>query len=247
MSAVLNHLSIQFKMDLRERAILLVFYIIPLIFYAVMGAVFSSINVGTKETLSASMIIFGTTMGAVLGMPGPLITMRESGVLRAYRVNGIPGAAVLLVQACSAFLHLFIVSVIIVFSAPFLFGAAQPQDFGMFFLVLICLLFTNIMIGLLIGVTARSQSSATMLSQAVFMPSLLLSGIMFPASMLPEPFLWLGRVFPATHVMQAFTGLAFGLDTQISPPLALAVCVGIGVLAGGAAFSRCAAMSRALS
>ena len=69
MKAFLNHLRIQFRMDLREKGILLVFYITPLLFYAVMGAVFSSINPATRQTLAASMAIFAVTMGAVLGIP----------------------------------------------------------------------------------------------------------------------------------------------------------------------------------
>ncbi len=237
MSAFLNHLSIQFKMDVREKGTLMTFYLIPLAFYAVMGAVFSSINATTKETLASSMIIFAASMGAILGTPIPLIGMRNSGVLRAYRVNGVPGPAVLLIQSASAFLHLFVVSLLILFSSPLLFGAKLPANFGMFLLVLACLLFTNIMLGLLIGSACRNESESTLFSQAVFLPSLLLSGIMFPATMLPKPLMLLGRVFPATHVMHAFSGLAFGLETPYSPVLALAVCLGIGIAAGAAAFA----------
>ncbi len=245
MNAFLKHLSVQFKMDVREKGTLMTFYIIPLTFFAVMGAVFSSINAASKETLTSSMIIFATTMGAVLGIPIPLIDMRESGVLRAYRVNGIPGPAVLLIQAASAFLHLSVTSLIILITAPILFGASLPKNYGAFFLILICLLFTNIMLGLLIGVTCRSQSSSTMLSQAIFLPSLMLSGIMFPSDMLPKPLMLLGRIFPATHIMQSFSGLAFGLSTQYSPVLALGICVCIGAAAAAFAFGRFHAAGRA--
>ena len=51
-----------------------------------------------------------TTTLECMGTPTPLVQMRESGIIRAFRVNGIPGAATLAVSALSAFLHLLIVS-----------------------------------------------------------------------------------------------------------------------------------------
>ncbi len=231
MKAFFNHLLIQFRMDMREKGTLLTFYAVPLVFYGVMGAVFSSINPDSKQTLAASMAIFAITMGAVLGMPVPLVKLREGGVLRAFEVNGIPGWAVLLTHAFSALMHLSIVALIIYFTAPVLFGAAIPANTPLYFLILSFLLFASIMLGLLLGVTAKNQASATMLSQAVFLPSLLLGGLMFPASMLPEPFLWLGRLYPATHAMQAFRAWAYGQPQEIAPVVSLLVIAAIGCAA----------------
>lgn len=230
MKAFLKYLWIQLKMDLRDKGTLLNFYLVPLVFFFVMGAVFSSINPLMKTTLAASMTIFSITMGAVMGTPIPMVRMRESGTLRAFKVNGIPGTAVLSVQIISAFIHLFIVSVIIYMVSPLAFHSAVPQVSWMYFVILAVFIFASIGIGLLIGVIARGQSFATMLSMAVFMPSLLLSGIMFPASMLPESFLWLGRIFPATHALQAFYGLAYKTKTNMNAYLALCIIAAIGLL-----------------
>ncbi len=244
MNAFLLHLWVQFRMDARERGTLLTFYAVPLIFFVVMGAVFSSINPTAKETLAASMSIFAVTMGAVLGAPIPLVKMRESGVLRAYRVSGVPSRAVLLIQEVSAFFHLLLVSAVIFAAAPLLFGAGLPRDYTGYFIILLIYIFASIALGLLIGVTARSQSMATMLSQAVFLPSLLLSGIMFPASMLPKPLLWLGRIFPATHAMQSFSVLAYHLKANYSGALALGITACSGMLAMGIAVWRFEAAGR---
>jgi len=233
MNAFSKHLLVQFKMDIREHGTLLTYYLVPLVFYLVMGAVFSSINPLAKQTLSATMVIFAITMGAVLGIPAPIVKMRESGVLRAYRVCGIPGWAVLLIHAFSAFLHLLAVSIIIIITAPLFFGASYPQSFPGYFLTLFILLFTSIALGLLIGVVARGQSVATMLSQLIFLPTMMLSGIMFPASMLPAALRVFGHILPATYIMQSFSGLAFRLPTDVDTTLALLIATGIGILASG--------------
>lgn len=231
MNAFMKQLSIQFRMNFRDSNVLLIFYIVPLLFYAVMGAVFSSINPELKQTLASTMVLYAITMGAVLGIPPLLVKMRETGVLRAYRTSGIPGFSVLLSIAISSFLHLAIVSAIISLSAPLLFGADVPGNPAGFTLVLLLVLICSIALGLLIGVTAKSQAIAMMLSQLIFLPSLLLGGIMFPSSLLPRPLMMLGRVFPATYGMQAFQEMAYELKPEIGMQISLPVLALISLAA----------------
>ena len=48
-----------------------------------------------------------------------------------------------------------------------------------------------------------------MFSQLIFLPSLMLSGIMFPTSILPKAFDTVGKIFPATHAMKIMTSNTF--------------------------------------
>lgn len=235
MNAFIQYWLIQFKMDVREKGTLLTYYVIPLVFYLVMGAVFSSINPEAKAMLTGTMTIFAVTMGAVLGLPVPIVNIKEGGVLRAYQVNGIPKWSVLLVHAVSVFFHLLIVSIIILLSAPALFGADLPGNYTAYFTILIVLLFSSIAWGLLIGVFSRGQAMATMLSQAVFLPSLLLSGIMFPAALLPGIFDRIGAFFPATQAMRSFSTLAYYANTVFNGKLALSMLILMGMVAAVAA------------
>lgn len=246
MSAFFHHLWVQFKMDIRERGTLLTYYLVPLVFYFVMSSVFSSINPLAKQTLVATMVIFAVTMGAVLGIPSPIVKMRESGVLRAYRVCGIPGWAVLFIQSVSAFLHLLVVSILIFVTAPLFFGASVPQSFIAYFSILFLLLFASISIGLFIGVLAKSQSVATLLSQAIFLPTMMLAGIMFPASMLPDALRIIGRILPATYIMESFSSLAFGLPIEMDATISLLVVGGIGVLATALTIVKFRAVGKSL-
>jgi len=230
MKALGTHLWVQLQLDVREKGTLLNFYLVPLVFFFVMGAVFASVDPALRAILAASMTVFAVTMGAIMGVPTPLVRMRETGTLRTLRVSGIPRRSVLTVQAVSAFCHLLIVSVVIYVVAPFAFQARVPLAPGLYFTVTAVLLFASIGLGLLIGVAARDQAFATMLSMVVFLPSVLLTGIMFPASMLPQPLQWLSLVFPATYVVQSFDGLAYGLNTSLNPVLSLAIAAGIGLI-----------------
>ncbi|MDW7657271.1 MAG: ABC transporter permease [Bacillota bacterium] len=238
MKQIMTQIWIQLKIDIRDRATLLVYYLVPLLFYFIMGAVFSSINPQITETLGASMAIFAITMGAVLGMPAPIVKLRETGALRSYRVAGIPGWSVLLAQSVSAGLHLLVVSIIIFFTAPLFYGAAWPLQPAVWFAVLLVLLLTSLSLGLLIGVAARSQSVAMMLSQAIFLPTVMFGGIMFPSDMLPPALRMAGRILPATWLMQAFSSGAYRLDTDTGTLPALMISLGIGLIAFGLAVFR---------
>ncbi|QSO45833.1 ABC transporter permease [Alicyclobacillus mengziensis] len=229
MNAFLAYLSLQLKLDVRDRGTLLNFYLVPLLFFFVVGAVFASVNPLTKTTLAASMSVFAVTMGAVMGFPPPLVKLRETGTMRAFAVNGIPGPAVLAVHALSAFVHLLVVATVIGVAAPLVYHASVPNNPSRYAVVLVVLLFASISIGLAIGVTARSQTFTAMFSMLVFLPSLLLSGVMFPTSMLPKILQWVGYIFPATYVLQSFYGWAYHAPTHMNPGVSLLAATIIGM------------------
>lgn len=231
MKAFFKYLRIQFFMDLRDRSTLMSYYLVPIIFFFVIGSVFSAINPFMKATLAASMSIFSITMGAIMGAPIPIVKARESGTLRAFRINGIPDTAVLAVQALSSFLHLLIVSIIIYFFAPLIMHAQIPAYPGAYAALLLLFLCTSVGIGVLIGTVARNQAMSSMLSMLVFLPTVLFSGIMFPVKMLPEDFRWVSLIFPGTHAMQAFIGFAYNSQTDFNPIAAVCVLAGIGIAA----------------
>ena len=97
----------------------------------------------------------------------------------------------------SAFVHLMISCTIIVLLAPILFEAALPAQLPSFFLALALYIIVSLSIGSIFGLVVKSQAKLTMISQLVFLPSIMLSGIMFPIGLLPDLLEAIGRVFPA--------------------------------------------------
>ncbi len=74
----------------------------------------------------------------------------------------------------------------------------------------------------------------------------MLGGIMFPASLLPKTLRALGRLLPATYIMQSFSGFAFRLTTDIDPTLSLLITSAIGVVAAGLTVVRFRAIGKSL-
>ena len=123
MNAFLYSAALQLKLDLRNKGILITYYIVPLIFFGFIGSIFSSINPLAKDTIIQSMSIFAVTMGAIIGSPTPLVALYGSEVKKAYKAANIPLSMPAISNFISAFINLSIVSLIIFFVAPIAFNS----------------------------------------------------------------------------------------------------------------------------
>lgn len=209
MSAFLYGLLLQIRLDLRNKSILLTYYVIPLVFFAFMGAIFSSINPDSKDTLIQSLTIFGVTMGALLGAPLPLVELYGGEIKKAYKVGGIPLFIPAVNNFISGLFHLFVVGIVIYFIGPIAFDAKIPPDAFNYFISLGAFVMVSLAIGTVLGLLVKSQSKLTMFAQLIFLPSLMLSGIMFPVSLLPKVIENAGKIFPATMGFKIMTTGSF--------------------------------------
>lgn len=69
------------------------------------------------------------------------------------------------------------------------------------------LIVANLTLGLLISTRAQSQFQAMQMTFFVFLPSILLSGFMFPFAGMPRVVQWLAEVLPLTHFMRMIRGI----------------------------------------
>jgi ABC-2 type transport system permease protein len=75
------------------------------------------------------------------------------------------------------------------------------------YLAAILLIAANLTLGLMISTGAKSQFQAMQMTFFVFLPSILLSGFMFPFSGMPQPVQWLAEVLPLTHFLRLIRGI----------------------------------------
>ncbi|MCA9960319.1 MAG: ABC transporter permease [Anaerolineales bacterium] len=216
MNALIQHFAFEFRTGIRNKNLLMLNYLFPLGFYLMMGFIMPEINPLFRDTIIPSMVAFAVLAATLLGLPDPLVSAREAGIFRSYKINGIPALAILVIPALTTLLHLVIVAALMVFSAPLLFDAPVAQHWGAFALVFLAFAVASVGIGVLIGVIAPSTRLTVLFSQALFLPSMLLGGMMMPLDMLPEAAGKVARLLPATQAMNAFNGLAMG-GTAVFP------------------------------
>jgi ABC-2 type transport system permease protein len=235
MNAFMTHFSFEFKTGLRNPTLMLMNYLFPLAFYAMMGLVMVQINPGFKEVIIPAMIIFVAMVSSLLGLPGPLVEAREAGVFRSFKINGVPALSILAVPALTTIFHTLIAAVIITTTAGPFFGGALPTSWLNFVLVSLLVVFSLGAMGMLIGVVAEGSRSVTLLGQAIFLPAMLLGGLMMPLEFIPEGARSVSALLPPAHAMQAFLSLAYGQETIIAPVVSLAALTAGGLLSLGLA------------
>ena len=233
MGAFLYGISLQWKMDIRGKTLLITCYIVPLLFFALMGGIFTSVMPGAEKTLIQSMTVFGVSMGAMIGLPPSLVEIYSGGIRKAYKANGVPFCLGLVLTNISAFLHLFLMSVILYGAAPLVFDAEIPENPGAYFAGLAVFILVSLSIASVIGLAVKDQAKTSMFSILVFLPSILLSGIMFPEELLPAGFETLGKLFPAFWGYRLMTENALRFENLLPLLLIFAAAAFVcGILLG---------------
>ena len=94
------------------------------------------------------------------------------------------------------------------------------------YLAAVLLILANLTLGLLISTKAESQFQAMQMTFFVFLPSILLSGFMFPFAGMPVAIQWLAEILPLTHFLRIIRGVMLrGADLPSLWPDVLALIV----------------------
>ena len=227
MGAFLYGISLQWKLDIRSKTLLITCYIVPLLFFAIMGGIFTSVMPEARYTLIQSMTVFGVTMGALIGLPPSLVEIYSSNIKKVYKANGVPLYLGLALTNISAYIHLFLMSIILYIAAPLVFDAEIPENPGMYFISLAIFIAVSLSIASIIGLAVKDQAKTSMVSIIIFLPSIMLSGIMFPIELLPKAFEMVGKIFPASWGYKVMADSTFQLENLLPliVILILAICV----------------------
>jgi ABC-2 type transport system permease protein len=159
------------------------------------------------------------------------VDAREAGIFRSFKINGVPALSIVTIPVLSSFVHIILVSTFITFTAGPFFKAGIPVNWGYFVLILLLASFVFASLGMLIGVVSPNSRSIVLFSQAIFLPSMILGGLMVPSSMLPPALFRISLLLPTVHAMNAWKGLAFKMEPIFDPRWSLLILLSSGVIA----------------
>lgn len=90
-----------------------------------------------------------------------------------------------------------------------------PDKPDLYFLSLAIFLAVSVTVGCVLGLLVKNQSKITMISQIVFLPSIMLSGIMFSSDLLPYALKIIGKFFPASWGYSLMLNSGFSVKNLI--------------------------------
>lgn len=181
-------------------------------------------------------------MGVVLTMTLVIITSlaitreRERGTMENLLITPVRPTEVLLGKILPYIVVGYIQMGLIVVAAKLLFAVPFVGSLPLLFLVSFPFIAANLGVGITFSTIAQNQLQAVQMSFFFFLPSILLSGFMFPFQGMPQWAQWLGSVLPLTHYLRVVRGIVLKGNTflDIVPHmwpigLFLLASVGIGV------------------
>lgn len=230
MKAFSQHLLFELKSGLRDKTLLLMNYLFPIGFYIIIGTIMPKLNPLYGELLIPSMMMFSILVSTVLGMPNNLVTYRNNGIFRSYKINGVSKLSMLAIPAISTIIHTLIVTTIILVSSPILFKAELPSNILGLILVFVASTITFVGLALLIGVIADNTSTTVIYAQALFLPSMLIGGLMFPSNLLPGSIEVFSKLLPTTYAMNAYKALTTNNATSMNPMISLGILFSSGII-----------------
>jgi ABC-2 type transport system permease protein len=231
MTAFVHHFMYDFRTGLRDKSLLLMNYLFPLGFYVLMGLLMTGLNPTFAPTMIPAMILVAMMACTLLGLPNPVVESRESGIFRSFKINGVPALSIIAIPVLSSFVHMLLVSIIITVTAGPFFKASLPVNWGYFVLILVVTAFTFASLGMLIGVVSPNSRAIVLFSQSIFLPSMVLGGLMVPSSMLPPALYRVSLLLPTSYAMNAWRGLAFGMTPTFDSRWAVLILLSGGLIA----------------
>jgi ABC-2 type transport system permease protein len=120
---------------------------------------------------------------------------------------------------------------LIIAAALALFDVPMQGDPLLLYLVVLVFIAANLTLGITFSSIARNQLQAMQMTFFFFLPSILLSGFMFPFRGMPEWAQWIGSLLPLTHFLVLVRGIMLKGNTlhelwpQIWPILAFMLAV----------------------
>jgi ABC-2 type transport system permease protein len=181
-------------------------------------------------------------MGVVLTMTMVIITAlaitreRERGTMENLLSTPVRPIEVMLGKILPYIVVGYIQVTLILVASHFVFHVQMIGSLPLLYAVSLLFIAANLAMGITFSTLAKNQLQAVQMAFFFFLPSILLSGFMFPFRGMPEWAQWVGSVLPNTHYLRIVRGILLkgnGL-TEITPHLwpllaFLVVAMAIGV------------------
>ena len=147
------------------------------------------------------------TMTMVLFTAVAIVRERERGNMELLIATPLSSAELMIGKVLPYVAIGFVQTSVILLLGIWMFGVPVRGSVFDVYLAAGLLIFANLALGLLISTGAASQFQAMQMTFFIFLPSILLSGFMFPFAGMPRIAQWIAEVLPLTHFLRLVRGI----------------------------------------
>ncbi len=180
-----RHLLLTLALNFANPQAIVYGYLVPVFFLVAFGSLFRSDSPPLQAHMGQILTI--TILGgACFGLPTALVSEREQGVWRRYRLLPLP-VAWLVLSTMIARVFLVASAVLIQIAlARAIYGTPLPTQPGTAALVFFLVTAAFLALGLLIAALADTVPAVQALGQCIFLPMILIGGVGVPLAALPD-------------------------------------------------------------
>lgn len=161
----------------------------------------------TANLLIPGLVAILLTFSGTLLAAFAIVRERERGTLEQLMVTPASPIAVVLGKLLPYLVLAFVQLLFILFLMTVVFRVPIHGSLMLLLGLSIIYLFALLSMGLLVSSRARSQMEAIQVAQGLLLPSIMLSGYIFPLSSLPAPLRVFAQLLPATHFIAISRGI----------------------------------------
>jgi ABC-2 type transport system permease protein len=180
--------------------------------------------------LVAILLTFSGTLLAAFA----IVRERERGTLEQLMVTPASPVAVVLGKLLPYLALAFLQLLFILLLMTVVFRVPIHGDLALLLGLSVVYLFALLALGLVVSSWARTQMEAIQIAQMFLLPSIMLSGYIFPLSSLPTPLRVFAQVLPATHFIAIARGIIIrgAAFLDLWPNVAALLVIAILLVAG---------------
>ena len=236
MNAFRHQLRATLQLHFRNRMALLYSYLFPTIFLIAFWVLYRYDRVPLVRHLGELLTVTALG-GACFGLPTTMVSERERGVWRRYRLAPV-ATGTLLASTVVARYVLLVIAALLQVSLAMIVGMPLPGHPVDLWIAFTCVAFALLGLGLVIATLADTVPAVQALGQCIFLPMLIIGGVAVQLASLPEWAQRLSAYFPGRYAVAAMQACVTGggLGTVGFDLFALLLIGGAGCLAGSMMF-----------
>jgi ABC-type transport system involved in cytochrome c biogenesis permease component len=208
MRASLQHLGVSIKLHYRNKMALIYGYLFPLVFLLAFWVLYRHESVPLARHVG-ELLTVTVLGGACFGLPTTMVSERERGVWRRYRLAPV-STGTLIGSTVVARFAILITAGLLQLALALAVGMPLPKHAAELFAAFAFVSFAFIGLGLVMAMMADNVPAVQALGQCIFLPMLIIGGIAVPLASLPDWAQHLSMFFPGRYAVDALQACVNG-------------------------------------
>jgi ABC-2 type transport system permease protein len=200
LKTILTLAAMRIRITLRNKAFLFFSLIMPMVFFFLYGSVFAKGNVQAVTFLMGPVLSL-TVMGTFWGLSMQLVTWREQGILRRFRLAPLSPATMIASSVIANYALILPTVFLQLFLARYIYHVTAFGNWITLFVFVILGITSFGALGLIVASVTNTMQETQIINQLLWFSFLFLSGATVPLSVLPVVVQRIGLFLPATYLV----------------------------------------------